>query len=153
MEDALTDLVLACLHHVLAFGLVAVVASEIATVRPGLAGPAIRRLAIVDAHYGVLAGLIIIVGVLRVNYGIKGSHFYVANPVFWAKMTAFGLVGLLSIGPTVRILAWRRAYKADPSFAVPADEARRVRPFLLAQAGLFVLIPIFAAMMARGVGY
>lgn len=153
MEDALTDLVLACLHHVLAFGLVAILATEIATVRPGLTGPAIRRLAIVDAHYGLLAGLIIIVGVLRVNYGVKGSHFYVANPIFWAKMTAFGLAGLLSIAPTVRILAWRRAYRADPGFVVPAGQATKLRPVLLVQAGLFVLIPIFAAMMARGVGY
>jgi putative membrane protein len=152
MEDVLTDLVLACLHHLLIFSLVAILATEIATIRPGLPALAVRRLAIVDAHYGLVAALLIVVGVLRVIYGVKGAHFYTANPVFWAKMAAFALTGLLSIGPTMRVLAWRRAAKADPAFVVPTDQAAGLRPFLLAQAGLFVLIPIFAAMMARGVG-
>jgi uncharacterized membrane protein len=51
MEDAVTDLVLACLHHLLAFGLAAILAVEFASVRPRLGASAIRRLAIVDAHY------------------------------------------------------------------------------------------------------
>jgi len=149
----MTDLVLACLHHLCAFSLVAILAAEITAIRPGLASSGLRRLAIVDAHYGLFATLLIVVGVLRVIYGIKGAHFYTANPVFWAKMAAFGLTGVLSIWPTMRILAWRRAVRADASFAVPAEEVTKVRPFLFAQVVLFVLIPLLAAAMARGVGY
>ena len=145
----MTDLVLACLHHLCAFSLVAILAAEITAIRPGLASSGLRRLAIVDAHYGLFATLLIVVGVLRVIYGIKGAHFYTANPVFWAKMAAFGLTGVLSIWP----LAWRRAVRADASFAVPAEEVTKVRAFLFAQVVLFVLIPLLAAAMARGVGY
>lgn len=148
----MTDLVLACLHHVLAFGMVAVLASEIATIRVGLGAPGLRRLVIIDAHYGAMATLLIAVGVLRVIYGVKGPDFYVLSPFFWAKMAAFAIVAALSAVPTVRILAWRRAAKVDPSFAVPALEVRKVRRFLLAEAGVFVFIPLFAAAMARGAG-
>jgi putative membrane protein len=148
----MTDLVLACLHHLLVFGLAAVLAAEIATVRPGLAGAALKRLAIVDGHYGAIAMLVIVVGVLRVIYGVKGPAFYLPNPMFWAKMGAFALVAILSIQPTVRILQWRRKAKADAGFTLPAEEAGRVRRFLIAEACAFAFIPLFAAAMARGVG-
>jgi putative membrane protein len=148
----MTDLVLACLHHLLVFGVAAVIAAELATVRPGLSGAGLKRLAIVDAHYGLLAALIIVIGVLRVNFGAKGAAFYVSNPVFWAKMGAFALVGLLSVSPTLRIMGWRRLARADPAFALPAEEVDKVRRFLVAEVCVFALIPLFAAAMARGVG-
>jgi putative membrane protein len=72
--------------------------------------------------------------------------------MFWAKMVAFAVVGLLSAPPTIRILAWRRRAIADPAFTLPTDEVRRVRRFVLAEAAVFALIPIFAAAMARGLG-
>ncbi|TIL74004.1 MAG: DUF2214 family protein, partial [Mesorhizobium sp.] len=50
--------------------------------------------------------LIIVVGIGRVIYGLKGWEFYVYNWVFWAKMAAFVAVGLLSIIPTVRFASW-----------------------------------------------
>jgi putative membrane protein len=148
----MTDLVLACLHHLLAFSMVAILAAELATVRAGLPGSAMRRLTILDAHYGAIATLLIIVGILRVIHGVKGPEFYLHNASFWAKMAAVAIVAALSALPTIRILAWRKAAKADPDFLLPVDEARKVRRFLLAEAGVFVFIPIFAAAMARGYG-
>lgn len=148
----MTDLVLACLHHLLVFSLAAILAAEIATVRPGLAGASLKRLAIVDAHYGAVATLVIVVGVLRAIYGTKGPAFYLPNPMFWAKMSAFALVAILSIQPTVRILQWRRKSKADTAFTLSAEEAGRARRFLIAEACVFAFIPLFAAAMARGVG-
>jgi putative membrane protein len=71
---------------------------------------------------------------------------------FWAKMAAFAAVALLSIAPTVRIVAWRRKAKVDPAFRPFEEEVNRVRAFLLAEAAVFVLIPVFAAVMARGYG-
>jgi len=58
-------------------------------------------------------------------------------------------VGLLSVPPTIAFIGWRRALKADPS-ALPAPAAvRRVRGFLRAEVGLLLLVPVFAALMAR----
>lgn len=145
----MTDLVLAIFHHILVFGLVAMLATEAALVRPAMSPAEARRVANVDAGYGAAAALIIVVGLLRVIYGAKGADYYVHNPWFWAKIASFAAVGVLSLPPTVRFLAWRRALKADPDF-VPGDwEVARIRLWLRLELGLVVLIVAFAAAMAR----
>jgi len=147
-----TDLLLAIAHHLLVFSLAAILAIELATVRPGLTGAGLRRLGIVDMHYGLIAALILIVGFARVYMGVKGPEAYLGNWTFWAKVGAFALVGLLSAPPTIRILQWRKRARAQPGFALDAAEIKAVRPFLIAELAVFALIPIFAAMMARGIG-
>jgi putative membrane protein len=87
-----------------------------------------------------------------VFWGDAGPAFYVANWVFWTKIALFVLVGLLSIRPTLVILRWRRAASSDPGFSVPADGVADVRPWFLAEFGVLAFIPIFAALMARGIG-
>ncbi|HYI42850.1 MAG TPA: DUF2214 family protein [Sphingomicrobium sp.] len=145
-----SDLALAIIHHLLAFGLAGILAAEIAVAGAGLTGAGLKRLQRLDRHYGALAGLLVIVGVLRVLYGGKGPDFYVSSHAFWAKMAAFAAVGLLSIAPTVRIIGWGKSAKADAGFAVPAEEAAGLRKWFAAQLLLFACIPVFAAMMARG---
>jgi putative membrane protein len=145
----LTDFILASLHHVLVFSLMAVLAMEFMLVKPGISGPAIKRLAVIDGLFGALAVLVIMAGVCRVIWGLKGWEAYVHNVWFWHKMGTFVLVGLLSIMPTLRFLKWRKAAAADPSFVAPDADVRTVRKFLHAELALFLLIPIFAAAMAR----
>lgn len=148
----MTDLVLAIVHHLLVFSLVAILAAELASIRPGLTGTGLRRLGIVDLHYGLIAALILIVGFARVYMGVKGPEAYLGNWAFWAKISAFVLVGLLSAPPTMRILQWRKRARAEPDFALDALDVKAVRPFLIAEVAVFALIPVFAAMMARGYG-
>lgn len=148
----MTDLVLAIGHHLLAFGLAAILAAELATARPGIAGAGLKRLQALDRLYGAVAGLLVIAGVLRVIYGFKGPDFYLPNPSFWAKMAAFLLVALLSIPPTLRIAGWSRRARADPDFIPPDSEVAILRTWLGRELAFFALIPIFAAMMARGIG-
>ncbi|MCR5880974.1 DUF2214 family protein [Phenylobacterium sp. J367] len=147
------DLILAITHHLLAFGLAVLLAAELAMLRPGMTATGLKRLGIVDAHYGLFAGLIIVVGVLRVIYGIKGPDAYVPNPWFWAKMAAFAGVGLLSTPPTIAIFRWRRRLKVEPGFCPFEEEVSRVRAFLFAELALFALIPVFAAVMARAAAF
>jgi putative membrane protein len=47
---------------------------------------------------------------------------------------------------------WRKALKSDAAFAPRADVVRRVRGYLWAEAVVFLLLPAFAAAMARGYG-
>lgn len=148
----MTDLVLAIAHHLLIFSLAAILAAELAMVRPGLAGAGLKRLGIIDMHYGLIAVLILAVGFARVFYGIKGPDFYLGNHAFWAKLAAFLVVGVLSAPPTVRILQWRRQAKAAPDFALSPADVAGVRRFLVAEVAVFALIPVFAATMARGYG-
>jgi len=143
------DLILAILHHLLVFSLMAMLAVELTLLRPGLSPSALRTLGGVDGGYGVVAGLIIVVGILRVIFGAKGWGYYLDNWAFWAKMASFAVVGLLSIPPTLAILRWRKNRKSDPACALPDGEIASMRRFLLAEAVLFLLIPSFAAIMAR----
>jgi putative membrane protein len=146
------DAALAMAHHILAFGLAAILAAQIAMVRPGLGASGLRRVGLLDAHYGLFAGAIIVIGVLRVIYGIKGPGAYLPNFFFWAKMAAFAAVGLLSIPPTLQIVKWRRLAKSDAAFVLPVAEALAIRRWFQAEAALFVLVAVFAALMARGYG-
>ena len=143
------DLILAIGHHLMVFLLVAIFAAELALLRPGLAGLRIRQLARIDAAYGGVAALVVIVGVLRVIFGASGWEYYVGNSVFWAKMAAFLVMGLLTVPPTLAIRRWA---KAGEDYVVPADEIAASQRFIYLQAGVLVLIPIFAAAMARGYG-
>ena len=61
------------------------------------------------------------------------------------------LVGALWVF-AVAFIRWRRLAKADQSFTPAEVDLRTVKRFLWAEAGLFLLIPIFAALMARGYG-
>jgi putative membrane protein len=113
----------------------------------------VRLLGRFDAVYGGLAMAILAVGFARVWFGAKGPDFYLHNPVFWAKMGAFAVVGLVSIRPTLRKLAWQKRLKLDAAFVPPAQEIAALRRQLLLEIHVFALIPIFAAAMSRGIGY
>ncbi len=145
----LTDLVLAIAHHIAIVTLVVLIAMEFALLRPGITAANLRRVTHIDAAYGACAGLVVVIGVCRVVWGWKGPAFYMSNPWFWAKMVSFALIGLLSIPPTLALLKWRKALKADAGFAPPEGEIARLRGFIHAEMGLLALVVAFAAAMAR----
>jgi putative membrane protein len=141
------DLTLAILHHLFVFALFGVLFAEFLIVRRGMDGAATGRLVRIDACYGALAGLIVIVGFSRAIFAAKGWDYYSHNAFFWAKIGTFAVIGLLSVLPTLAYFKWRRAGGS------PADEAiARVRRYLWMQVVLFALLPAFAAAMARGYG-
>ncbi len=146
------DLVLASAHHLAVFALVALFAAEFALLRPGLSGPRINQLARIDAAYGAVAGIVIVVGIVRVIFGGVGWEYYVGNHAFWGKMAAFLVMGLLTIPPTMAFRRWVKAGEGADFYAPPDAEISRHRRFLHLQAGVLLLIPIFAAAMARGYG-
>src|SRR5690242_17706900 len=101
----MADLTLAALHFILIIALVGVLGAETGLVHEEMDGIQANRVAVIDRGYGVAAGLLLIVGFLRVFYGARGAAFYLENPVFWAKIAAFALAAVLSILPTVRFIA------------------------------------------------
>jgi putative membrane protein len=146
------DLMLASAHHLAVFTLVALFAAEFALLRPGLSGPRIGQLARLDGVYGGVAGLVIVVGLLRIFFGAVDASYYWGNHAFWGKMAAFLIMGLLTIPPTMAIRNWVKASEGVADYAPPVAEIARSRRFIHLQAGVLVLIPIFAAAMARGYG-
>lgn len=150
----MTDLALAIVHHLIVFGIAAVLAAELALMRPAaMSSQTVRLLGRFDAAYGILALAILVAGIIRVWYGANGPDYYLHNHAFWAKIAAFAVVGLISIRPTLRIAAWQKALQANPAFMPPLEEVGELRKTLLIEIHVFALIPVFAAMMARGIGY
>jgi putative membrane protein len=148
----MADIPLAIAHHLLVFTLTGVLAAELVLVRIELTAPRVRALGAVDALYGALAVLIVIVGIARVAHGTKGPDFYLPNHVFWTKMGAFVVVGLLSVAPSVLFFRWRKRAKTDPAVRPPESELKLARRFLVAEIAVFLTIPVWAVLMARGVG-
>ena len=146
------DLVLASVHHLLAFALVAILTAELIMIRQELEPARVARLARIDSFYGGVAMALLAAGFLRVFFGLKGSAFYLGNPVFWTKIAAFIAVGLLSALPTIRIIRWARAAAADGDFRPPSDEVQNARRYMHLEALVFISIPILAAALARGYG-
>lgn len=145
----MTDLILAIIHHLLVFGLVAMLVAESMLVRPGMRGIDVDRVVRIDMGYGATAALILIVGLLRLFFGAKGVNFYLGNFFFWGKMACFALIGVMSVIPTLRFLQWRNTRKVDPAF-VPTDaEASGVRRWMRYQSLVLVVLLAFAAAMAR----
>ena len=141
------DLTLAICHHLLVFAIFGVLWIEWVLVRPGLTLSALRTIAAMDLAYGAAAGLVIVIGFARVIWAAKGWDYYSHNVFFWAKIGVFLMIGLLSIGPTISFLTWRRAQQLPGEGAI-----RAVRRVLSIELALFVLLPAFAAAMARGYG-
>jgi putative membrane protein len=146
------DLILAIAHHLGAFMVAGIIAAEWALLRTDVTGARLRQVATIDMAYGMAAGLVLLAGFARVFFGLKGPEFYLQNPVFWGKIGAFIVVGVLSIAPTLVFMTWRNRAKSDPSFVPAAEEIASVRRYIKLEAHIFVLIPILAAAMARGYG-
>lgn len=147
------DLLLAILHHLLVFGLVAMLVAEAVLLRGPPDAATINRVARIDGGYGACAGLLLVVGLCRVWFGLKGPDFYLHNPWFHAKLGSFLLIALLSILPTLRFLRWRREMRARPGFQPAPAELARVRGVLRVELVLLAAIFALAAAMARFGGF
>lgn len=141
------DLVLAIAHHVLIFGIFGILFAEFVIVRPGMSSTAALRAASMDAWYGTFAGAVLVIGFYRAVFAAKGWAYYSHNAFFWAKIATFVLISALSVPPTLTFIRWRKAGLAPDDHAV-----RAARRYLHLELALFILLPIFAAAMARGYG-
>lgn len=145
------DALVAYLHYAAMVLIAVFLVAEHRLCRPGLAAEHVRRLARVDFFYMLAAILALATGVARLVWLGKGPSFYLYNPVFYIKLALFAAVGLLSIPPTLQYLKWMRALRAGG----PAPESYQVvraSLYIRAELALFLLIPLMAVLMARGIG-
>jgi len=107
---------------------------------------------ITDVVYG-LAGLALLAsGILRVLYFGQGSEFYTQNPLFWWKVGIFIFVGTLSLYPTITYILWAIPLTKGELPNVGLKLVSRLRLILNIELIGFASIPLFATLMARGVG-
>ena len=111
----------------------------------------LRRLLRADTLWGIAALLWISTGLLRAFGGLeKGSAFYLASPLFWAKIGLLVVVLLLEIWPMVTFIRWRIQRGRGDRF-----DTTRVRSLVLinqVQLALVVIMVFLASFISRGVG-
>ncbi len=147
------SVLLAALHHLAAFTLVAMLAVEVALFKPPLSAVQARRLQRVDMIFGASATLLLLIGLARVTGFEKGPAYYWHDLYFLIKFSAFITAALISIYPTVVFLSWTRTLQAGGIPDIPDSCTRRVRMCLMLELTAIVVILPCAAMMARGLGY
>ena len=140
----------AFLHHLCAFTLVSAIAIEFALIRQDLTIASARRILMTDMVYGIAAGALLIIGLLRVFFFEKGAAYYFHSHAFLLKLSLFVVVGLLSIIPTMEFLSWRGALTAGQVPAIGARKLRLVTAVIHGELLAIVIILLCAAIMARG---
>lgn len=152
MSPQITDALLAYAHFISIFATFGMLCAELVLCRGPLVAAQVQRLARIDIAYFACAMAVLASGALRLFFGAKGSSFYLHNPVFHAKLGLFILVGLISVPPTRRFIAWRRRLRVDAQATVTIAEAKSAARFVHLELALLAAIPLLAVLMARGVG-
>ncbi len=142
---------LAYAHLVAILTMVVFLTSEAALCRVDwLNAAVVRRLARVDILYAVAAVLVLLTGLARTYWGMKGMAWYWQQPLLHIKFTLFVVIGLMSIKPTLNFRRWLRRLDADGSLP-SAQEVQTTRRWVMVQAHLLILVPLAATLLARGV--
>lgn len=139
--------------HIMAFLMLATfMTSETALCRQDWINPAVvRRLVRVNLLTLVSGALVLLTGLARIAWGVKGSAWYWSQPLLHTKITLLVLMLLLSLLAGRRYARWRRAL--DAGEGLPAEgQLRATRRLVMWAAHLMVLVPLLAVFLARGVG-
>lgn len=144
------EVVVVYLHYIGIIAIAVALVSELLHLEASENLAWVRHLAWVDFAYLAAAILVLVTGVLRLLWYGKGPSFYLHNPFFYIKLALFVAIGLISIAPTRYMLRWRR--DAIASILPPPEEVAHVRRYVIAELAMFILIPLFAVLAARGIG-
>ena len=139
--------------HYLSIGLIfAALSTELFTLKSELSIKEAWRIVIADTIYGIAAVAILGTGILRLLYFAKETSYYMHQPVFWLKMGVYALIGVLSLYPTISFIQWVIPLRAQKVPEVSAEKVKRLKTIIHLELLGFTFIPLFASMMARGIG-
>ncbi|MDB5119790.1 MAG: hypothetical protein JWN56_1008 [Sphingobacteriales bacterium] len=143
------EIFLRYLHFISIFIVFSSLVAEHLLLKKTLTRKEIGRVARIDAVYGIAALTILGAGLTLWFGGVgKPAEFYTHNWIFQTKITLFILVGLLSIYPTVFFIKQQKG-RPEEAVEIPKPVFLCLRLELL----LLIIIPLLAALMAKGVGY
>jgi putative membrane protein len=146
------EAIAAYLHYLSIFLLFALLTLEHRLFKLPLDLDRARSLMRIDIAYGLSAGLVLASGAARLVWYGKGLAYYLHNSLFHAKLGLFILVALLSILPTLVFLNWRNDLRAGQLPQVSARLGRLVIMCIRLELLLLLILPLLAALMARGFG-
>ena len=105
-----------------------------------------RRLSIVDAVYGMGALLILGAG-LVLWFGVgKPAAFYSGGWIVYAKLGLFGIIGTISLIPTMFFLKERKGNQEE-IVEIPG----KMKMILRIELALLLIIPLLGVMLAQGI--
>ena len=110
------------------------------------------KMIIADVIYGLAGLAILITGILRVKYFGQGGEFYLNNPIFWFKVSVYGIVGLLSLYPTTTYILWAIPLSKNELPIISDKIVNRFKFIISTELACFAFIPFLATLMARGIG-
>jgi len=146
------EALLAYVHLGAVLALVVFITSEAALCRgEWLNARVVERLVKVDLIYGIAAGAVLLTGLARTWWGVKGGAWYWSNGLLHLKLALFVAVALMSIKPTLMFRRWVRQLKADGTLPDEA-QVKTARKWVMWEAHLIALIPLAAVFLARGFG-
>jgi putative membrane protein len=147
--------------HYLGFMLAfAALVLESQVLKPDLSLQEAWRVVWIDAIYGLSATMILVTGVMRVIYFGKGTDYYLSSPAFYTKIGIFIVVSLFSLYPTfsflswvkrLRFLSWVKRLRDGHPPSLTLSQVQRLTWLIRGELIGFSLIPLFAAIMARGI--
>lgn len=140
----------AFLHHLAFVAIFVALSIEMILLRQPLTLENARRLQMYDGIYGAAAGLVLIVGSIRVFFLEKGYYYYLTNHAFLTKIALFVIVGAISAIPTIEFMRWRKETKAGRAPQVEEAKLSRLRKIVHWELVGLMLMMLFAAWMARG---
>ncbi len=142
-----TELLVRYLHFVGVFVMFALLTSQHTALKGSISAHQLKRLTIIDTCFGVSALMTLLCGVGLWFWVGKPAGFYSHNWVFHIKITLFVVAGLISFIPTVFLVKSKRTQQDVTE--VPKCVVMALRLELL----ILLVIPLFAVLMANGVGY
>jgi len=136
--------------HLLALGLgLGAVYARAKSLRGKLDDAGLARVFLADSFWGLAGILWLVTGLARAFGGLeKGTAYYLARPLFHAKLGLFVLVLALEIWPMTTLARWRFARRAGN--LPDTSRARALSAVSHAQAGIVVVIVFLATAIARG---
>jgi putative membrane protein len=111
-----------------------------------------RLLGTVDLGYLLALIASLATGLARAFYYGQDLGYYLANRLFWLKITIFLAVVLVAVTPTLQYVRWNREARTAPSFAPLTREVDRVRASIALGLGLWLILPLLGVLVARGYG-
>jgi putative membrane protein len=109
----------------------------------------LRDVFVADNFWGIAVAVLLVTGALRAFGGFeKGTFYYLHQPLFHLKMTAFIAIILLEVAPMIALIKWRNAFKNGTP--IDTRRAKLYSQISHIEVGLIIVILVAAAGMARG---
>lgn len=144
----LTPILLPWLHYLGIILLSGGIVAEMYLLKLEPRADVVRLIARADRFYFIGVLVVLLSGLARMS--AKGVPFYLHTPAFHGVLTLFVIAAVVSLPPTFRFIAWRKAL--DANGALPDATAwAGTRKFIHIQTALIAAIALLMVLTARGI--